>query len=97
MPSGGHVFAPRKIMGPRPGEAEQSKEVWDAISSYRFVHLKGDTCVISVRPPEVSFEWGGALPGHWGISVGGSRDDPPRGYYMQTIRFSDGMILFRGQ
>ncbi|MBA2744552.1 MAG: hypothetical protein H0U43_09660 [Chthoniobacterales bacterium] len=97
MPDGGNVFGQRKIMGPRPEEAEQSQRVWDEVSKYPFVHLSNDTCVISVRPPAVVFLWGGALVGHWGISVGGSTEDKHRESSLQTIRFSDGMILFRGQ
>jgi hypothetical protein len=96
MPSGGQIFGPRKVMGPKPEEAEQSQRGWSAISRFSFVHLDGDTCVVFVRPPEVSFTWGGALPGHWGILVGAP--PPPQRYlYHQTIRFADGIILFRGE
>jgi hypothetical protein len=93
LPSGGPVFAPRKVMGPRPYEEEQSKRVWNAISSHAFVHLDGDTCVAFVEPPVVTFSWGRALPGHWGICVGEYHDDTGRS---QTIRFAEGIILFRG-
>ena len=96
LPSGGLVFGPRKMMGPRPEEAEESQRVWKSISSSSFIHLDGDTCVVSVRPPEVSFTWGGALPGHWGIRVNAPQGDT-RGYYFQTIRFGDNIILFRGE
>ena len=96
MPSGGKIFGPRKVMGSRPEEAEQSQRVWDAISSHSFIHLDGDTCVIFVQPPRVSFTWGGALPGHWGILVGGPFDPAP-GFYHQTIRLADGIVLFRGE
>ena len=93
MPSGGRVFAPQKIMGPQPYEAEQSKRVWDAISGHPFVHLDGDRCVISVEPPEVTFEWGGALAGYWGVCVGDCHAGWGR---MQTVPFAEGMVLFRG-
>jgi len=93
MPSGGRVFAPQKIMGPGSYEAEQSKRVWDAIGGHPFVHLDDERCVISVEPPEVTFEWGGTLPGYWGICVGRCRDDWAR---TQTIPFAEGMLLFRG-
>lgn len=95
MPNGGRIYGPQKIMAPSPIEAEQSQRAWDAISSHSFVHLNGDTCVIVVEPPAVRFIWGGALPGHWGILVGAP---PERGPYFdhQTIRFADGIILFRG-
>ena len=95
MPNGGTIFGPRKVMGPRPEEAEQSQRVWNEISGHSFVRLDRDTCVIFVKPPEVSFTWGGALPGHWGILVGGP-SDPTHGFYYQTIRFADGIVLFRG-
>ena len=96
MPNGGQVFGPRKVMGPKPEEAEQSQRAWSAISRYSFVRLDGDTCVVFVRPPEVSFTWGGALPGHWGILVGAPPPHQPY-FYHQTIRFADGIVLFRGE
>jgi hypothetical protein len=96
MPNGGTIFGPRKVMGSRPEEAEQSQRAWNEISSHSFVHLDRDTCVIFVKPPEVSFTWGGALPGHWGILVGGPSDPTPS-FYHQTIRFADSIVLFRGE
>ncbi len=44
----------------------------------------------------VSFSWGGALPGHWGIHVLGSRDSPVPRHHVQSLRFSDRIVLFRG-
>lgn len=88
----GYVYAPQKIMTSDAAEAEQSKQVWEMISEHPFVHLDGDTCVIFVQPPVITFVWGGALPGHWGISVAGTAEP-----YPQTIPFSDGIVLFRGQ
>jgi hypothetical protein len=96
MPGGGQIFGPRKIVGPKPDEAEQNQRAWSAISKYPFVHLDGDTCVVFVRPPEVSFTWGGALPGHWGILVGSPPPHQPY-FHHQTIRFAEGIILFRGE
>lgn len=93
LPNGGPVFAPQRVIGFRPFEEEQSKRVWNAISGHSFIHLEGDTCVISVEPPEVTFAWGGVLPGHWGICVGSCHDDPGR---TQTLPFAEGMVLFRG-
>jgi hypothetical protein len=94
MPSGGRVYGPKKIFGPSPEEEENSKPIWKALDGYRFVHLLDDTCVIFVEPPNVDFTWGGALPGHWGIRVLGSRDTivVPR-----SVRFSDNIVLFRGE
>jgi len=93
MPHGGHAFGPKKIVGPSAGEAEQSERVWIAVSRYGFVHLLDDTCVISVQPPDVSFEWGGALPGHWGVQFLGAPDSSLPAF---CIRFSDKIALFRG-
>jgi len=96
MPSGGKVFGPKKHMGPRPEEVEQSQRVWAAISSHAFVHLDRDTCVVFVEPPEVSFTWGGALAGHWGILIGRPSESAP-GFHYETLRFAEGIILFRGE
>jgi hypothetical protein len=88
----GYVYAPGKMIASDAAEAEQSRRVWEMISEHPFVHLDGDTCVIFVQPPVITFVWGGALPGHWGISVAGAAEP-----YPQTIPFSDDIILFRGQ
>ncbi|MEP6810151.1 MAG: hypothetical protein ABI992_07895 [Chthoniobacterales bacterium] len=96
MPSGGMVFGPRKVMGPLPEEAEQNQRVWSAISSHPFVHLDGDTGVVFVQASKVSFIWGGALPGHWGILVG-APSGQSSSFYHQTFRFADGIVLFRGE
>jgi hypothetical protein len=96
LPNGGRVYGPNKIMGPTPEEEEQSKRAWDALRTYRFVHFKDDTCVIFVEPPEVAFTWGGALPGHWGVHVRASDSSELPADYLQTLRFSDRILLFRG-
>ncbi|HKP04276.1 MAG TPA: hypothetical protein VJU77_13065 [Chthoniobacterales bacterium] len=95
MPDGGSIYGPRKGLRPPPEKAEQSRRAWDAIRAHSFVHMDGDTCVIFVRPPEVEFSWGGALPGHWGVHVGRSELRPP--FYHQTLSFSDGITVFRGE
>jgi hypothetical protein len=96
LPDGGRVYGPKKIMGPAPEEEEQSKRAWDALRAYRFVHFMDDTCVIVVEPPEVAFTWGGALPGHWGVHVRASDSSEVPADYLQTVRFSDRILLFRG-
>ena len=95
LPHGGHVYGPKKIMGPAPEEEQQSKRAWDALSGYRFVHFMDDTCVILVEPPEVAFTWGGALPGHWGMRVA-AIDNSPHSEDFQSLQFSDKIVLFRG-
>lgn len=94
MPRRGRAVGPKKMLDPL--NAEQSKRVWDALSRFRFVHLLDDTCVVFVDPPEVAFSWGGALPGHWGIHVLASSDVRAPSYYVQTLGFSERIILFRG-
>jgi hypothetical protein len=94
MPSGGRAVGPKKLLD--PPDAEQSKRVWDALSRFRFVHLLDDTCVVFVDPPNVAFSWGGALPGHWGIHVLASSDVTAPSHYVQTLNFSERIILFRG-
>ena len=92
LPRGGRVYGPNKITGPSPEEEQQSKRAWDALTTFRFVRFMDDTCVILVQPPEVSFTWGGALPGHWGIRVASSdlhSED------FQSLQFSDRIDLFR--
>jgi hypothetical protein len=101
MPFGGEVLAHQRNIGPvNHFEAEESKRAWDAIRKYSLVHLDDDNCVIFVQPPNVTFVWGAALPGHWGICVGACYQpsiDPSEGWgRTHTIPFADGMVLFRG-
>lgn len=96
MPGGGRVYGPKKGLEPPAGEQEQSERVWEALNRFRFVHLLDDTCVVFVDPPDVAFSWGGALPGHWGIHVLASRDARAPSHHLQTLRFSDRIVLFRG-
>ena len=44
----------------------------------------------------VCFEWGGALPGHWGcsISVNGSKNEPQPDPQIVTLRLSDDIYLY---
>lgn len=94
MPDGGRAIGPKKGLRPRPEDAERSKRVWDAIAKYPFVHLGGDRCVVFVQPPEVTFEWGGALAGHWGATVYGSYDAATAPKTTRFLRFSDKIFLF---
>jgi hypothetical protein len=95
MPDGGSIYGPRKSLGPPPEKVERSRRAWNAIRGHSFVHIDGDTCVIFVRPPEVTFSWGGALPGHWGVHVG--RSERRRPFEYQTLPFADGITLFSGE
>lgn len=98
MPNGGKIIGPRKYAGASPEEEKESRRAWDAISSHRLVHLGDDACLIFVRPPDVCFEWGGALPGHWGLWVGSSHGDE-EDYELgrERMRFDDGITLFRAE
>ena len=95
FPAGGRIVGPKKGIGLPPEEEKASNRVWEALSRFEFVHLRDDTCVVFVDPPEVVFLWGGALPGHWGIHVLGAADSRAPSYY-QTWRFSDGIVLVHG-
>lgn len=98
FPAGGRIVEPKKGIkgiGSTPEEEKTSSRAWEALSRFGFVHLVDDTCVVFVKPPEVAFLWGGALPGHWGIHVLGAPDSRAPSYY-QTWRFSDGIVLVRG-
>jgi len=94
MPNGGQAFGPNKVSP--DDQQEESKRVWDALSRFRFVHLLDDTCAVFVDPPSVEFSWGGALPGHFGIHVLSSSDARAPSQYLQTVRFSDKIVLFSG-
>lgn len=96
FPGGGRIVGPEKGLGLPPEEEESGNRAWEALSRFGFVHLLDDTCVVFVEPPEVAFSWGGALPGHWGIHVLGATDARVPSHYLQTWRFSDRIVLFRG-
>ena len=53
--------------------------------------------VVDVSPPDVAFTWGGPLSGHWGIYVLGSPTSVFPTHLGRTIRFSDHILLFRGE
>jgi hypothetical protein len=95
LPTGGMIYGPKRRLPGTSKEEQENKRAWDTLSRYGFVHLLDDTCAVWVHPPDVSFEWGGALPGHWGICVlGSSQDSSPR-YYLDSLRYSDKILLFR--
>jgi hypothetical protein len=94
MPNGGQAFGPGRVSP--DDQKEESKRVWAALSQLRFVHLLDDTCAVFVDPPSVEFSWGGALPGHWGIYVLASNETKASSQYLETLRFSDKIVLFRG-
>jgi hypothetical protein len=96
IPSAGRVFGPKKVLGSPPEELERSKRAWEALSRFGFVYLLDDKCVVFVDPPEVPFTWGGALPGHWGIHVLASSSGRAPLHYVQTVRFSDRIVLLSG-
>ena len=93
-PAGGTIFGPKRSFAGTAKEEEENKRAWDALSKYGFVHLADDLCVISVQPPDVSFEWGGSVLGHWGIRVLASMDRPVPEYYLDSLRYSDTVLLF---
>ena len=92
MPQGGYAYGPdRMTQGASSEEAKEIQHVWDSISNHPFVHL-GYGCAVVVRPPSVSFEWGSALTGHWGIQFVSTPNTSPHAYF---IRFSDNILLFQ--
>jgi hypothetical protein len=52
---------------------------------------------VDVTPPDVCFTWGGPLSGHWGIYVLGSATSIFPTHFGRTLRFSDHILLFRGE
>ena len=94
LPAGGTIFGPKRSFAGTPKEEEENKRAWDAVSKFAFVHLAGDSCVIRVQPPDVSFEWGGSVLGHWGIRVLASMTRPAPEYYLDSLRYSDRVLLF---
>jgi hypothetical protein len=97
LPNGGRVYGPKKVAGPRRGEEEENKRLWEAIKRYPFVHYMNDKCVIFVDLPNTTFSWGGALAGHWGIEVKPVTDDTPLSGPFETMKLSERIILFRGE
>jgi hypothetical protein len=95
LPQGGYIHGPKKS-GPdrNPEEEQETRRRWDALSRYGFVHLGDDRCLVFVQPPDVTFEWGGSVLGHWGIRVLGSRHDAAPEYYLDSLRYSDKTLLF---
>jgi hypothetical protein len=96
LPRGGYIHGPNRSGPVQKPEAEQeSRRGWDALSQYGFVHLGGD-CLVFVQPPDVTFEWGGSVLGHWGIRVLGSKHDAAPEYYLDSLHYSDKVLLFVG-
>lgn len=83
---------------------DQQKEVFDQLrKKYPFMHwmdngrfLHGPS--IMGNDSIVSFEWGGALSGHWGcsISTNGSKNDFDSDTTSTILRLSDDIYLYNG-
>jgi len=82
----------------------QQKDAFDQLRrEYPFMHWMDDgrmshgPSILNYGEKDVvDFEWGGALPGHWGcsISVNGSKNEPQPDPQIITLRLSDDIYLF---
>jgi len=69
LPEGGAIIGPNKGLLPQGISIEENKKLWEALAArHPFLCYAQDNGEIFVAPPTtVTFMWGGALPGHWGI------------------------------
>jgi hypothetical protein len=82
----------------------QQKEAFEQLrKKYSFMHwmddgriLTGPSILNYGEKGDVAFEWGGALPGHWGcsISINGSKNEPYPDSQAVILRLSDDIYLF---